>query len=98
MVIKSITRFPLKTENETYTGVPMGYGTIASNGTAHGLKAPKPKILIYINLYIEPEGLKDSFHGLKSLTIIKTNYVHHKLEGKIKTPQHKPPTKKPFEM
>ena len=75
----------------------MGYGTIASNGAAHGLKAPKPKILIYKNLYTEPEGLKDSFHGLKSLTIIKPNYVHHKPEGKIKTPQHKPPTKQQVE-
>ena len=64
----------------------MGYGTIASNGAAHGLKAPKPKILIYINLYTELEGIKYSFHGLKSLTIIKPKSIHHKPEGEIKTP------------
>ena len=90
MVSKSVTQSPLKTKNKVYTGVLMGYGTIASNGVAHGLKAPKPKILIYKNLYTEPEGLKDSFHGLKSLTIIKPKSAHHNSKGKIETPQHKP--------
>ena len=27
------------TENESYMGKPMGYGTIASNGAAHGTNA-----------------------------------------------------------
>ena len=35
-ITKSDTQQPLKTEFEAYTGMPMGYGTIASNGIAHG--------------------------------------------------------------
>ena len=37
------TQSPLKVEDKVYIGVPMGYGTIASNGAAHGFKIPKPK-------------------------------------------------------
>ena len=35
-ITKSDTEFPLKTKFEAYTGMPMGYGTIASNGATHG--------------------------------------------------------------
>ena len=40
---KSGTQSPIKAENEVYTGVPMGYGTIASNGASHGKKAQTNK-------------------------------------------------------
>ena len=40
---KSGTQSPLKDKNKVYTGMPMGYGTIASNGADHGYKIPKPK-------------------------------------------------------
>ena len=33
------TQSPLKAEDEVYAGVAMGYGTIMSNGAAHGYKA-----------------------------------------------------------
>ena len=42
------TQSPLKADNEVYKGVPMGYGTIVSNGAAHGYKAQNPKITIYM--------------------------------------------------
>ena len=85
MVIRSITESPLKTKNEAYTGVLMGYGTIASNGVAHGLKAPNPKILIYIKLYTGPEGIKYSFRGLKSLTI-KTQVCSSQAQRRNRNP------------
>ena len=37
------TQLPLKVENEVYTSMPMGYGTIASNGAAHGYKSQNKK-------------------------------------------------------
>ena len=43
------------------TGMPMGYGTIASNGATHGSKAQTSKSLQTQNLYIEPEGVR--FHS-----------------------------------
>ena len=34
---------PLKAKNRVYIGMPMGYGTIASNGVAHGYKSQNQK-------------------------------------------------------
>ena len=49
-----------------HTGMPMGYGTIASNGAAHGSKAQtiynyKPKI------YMQIQGKHNFTHGHKPL-------------------------------
>ena len=44
------------------TGMPMGYGTIGSNGAAHGSKAQTSKSLQTQNLYTEPEGVR--FHSM----------------------------------
>ena len=81
---------PFKVQNEFHIGMPMGYGTIASNGATHGSKAQtiynyKPKI------YTQSQGKHDFTHGHKPLKhLIETQVCNIKREGEIETHSIKP--------
>ena len=64
-------------------GMPMGYGTIASNGAAHGSKGHNNKSLQTQNLYTKPEGVW--FHSMSKAikTLFKIQIFNHMPEGKF---------------
>ena len=80
-----------RSQNESYTGMPMGYGTIASNGASLGSNSQTISSLQTQNLYTEQQGVQ--FHSTAEAikTLNKIQDCNHMPEGKFLNPTLKSP-------
>ena len=78
-------------QNEAYTGMPIGYGTIASNGASLGSNSQTISSLQTQNLYTEQQGVQ--FHSTAEAikTLNKIQDCNHMPEGKFLNPTLKSP-------
>ena len=78
-------------QNEAYTGMPMGYGTIASNGASLGSNSQTISSLQTQNLYTEQQGVQFDSTAEAIKTLNKIQDYNHMPKGGLLNPTLKSP-------